>query len=522
MRLLPLLPLALPLSSVTHAADYWWDGSGSDSDRWNQHSNWSTTSAGSGGGEDPGAADNAIFSGTNTEAQQDFVIHLNNVDRSMNSLTFSTSFDTQITKEEPEETSTSTSSRSLVIGAGGITLTSTSGNVTISGTSSIQKVDVEATASMNIDNNSSSLLLFNRRWTSNEASGTTTLSIEGSGSGGVFFNEAISDGDNANIALSIDTNSLAITTLESANTYSGGTVLNDGILAIRSSNALGSGTLTINGGTLASKVSSRSPDNAIIVGGDFQLGGQGNGINLEGTVDLGGATRAITIENTAEISGVISNGGLEIIGDSSTRRTTLSGTNTYSGPTIVTSGVLVVDGSIANSAVTVASGATLEGNGTVGAVNIAGTHGPGNSPGTTTVVGDYTLSGTIIIDIEGTTPGTQHDQVDVTGEVDITGATLDEMFASGTYVNGDLLFILLNDGSDAITGTFAGLNQGDMVTNYDGLDWEISYTADSAGAGSFTGGNDIALMAVTPVPEPNTTILFGGLGALAILRRRRS
>ena len=83
--------------------------------------------------------------------------------------------------------------------------------------------------------------------------------------------------------------------------------------------------------------------------------------------------------------------------------------------------------------------------------------------------------------------------------------------------NGNLLFILLNDGSDAIGGSFSGLAQNDIVANYGGFDWRISYSADSVG-NSFTGGNDIALMAV---PEPGAALL-GGLGMLALLRRRRA
>jgi hypothetical protein len=82
---------------------------------------------------------------------------------------------------------------------------------------------------------------------------------------------------------------------------------------------------------------------------------------------------------------------------------------------------------------------------------------------------------------------------------------------------GDKLFILLNDDSDAVTGTYTGFSQGDVVASYGGFDWQISYLADSVG-NTFTGGNDIALMAV---PEPNVAALIGGLGAICLLRRRR-
>jgi hypothetical protein len=132
--------------------------------------------------------------------------------------------------------------------------------------------------------------------------------------------------------------------------------------------------------------------------------------------------------------------------------------------------------------------------------------------------GDYTMAGSLNIEVIGTTAGlTGHDQVNVTGTVNLSGSLATD-FTAGTYVNGDLLFILLNDSTDLINGTFAGLAQGALVANYGGYDWSISYTADSTG-NTFTGGNDIALMAV---PEPSIAALLGSFGALALFRRRRS
>jgi hypothetical protein len=110
----------------------------------------------------------------------------------------------------------------------------------------------------------------------------------------------------------------------------------------------------------------------------------------------------------------------------------------------------------------------------------------------------------------------------VTGSVTLNGA-LDLTFNTFTPVDGDMIFILLNDGSDPITGTFTGLAQGAVAASYGGFDWQISYLANNTGVGTgtFTGGNDIALMAVASViPEPSTALL-AAIGALALLRRRR-
>jgi len=50
--------------------------------------------------------------------------------------------------------------------------------------------------------------------------------------------------------------------------------------------------------------------------------------------------------------------------------------------------------------------------------------------------------------------------------------------------------------------------------------WEITYKADFSG-GTFTGGNDIALLAVVPEPETWLLVTVAGLLMLIIGRRRR-
>jgi fibronectin-binding autotransporter adhesin len=198
---------------------------------------------------------------------------------------------------------------------------------------------------------------------------------------------------------------------------------------------------------------------------------------------------------------------------------TLSGTSTYTGTTTVSAGTLIVNGNISTSTLTTVNGTgTIGGGGTVGDLTIAtgGTHNPGNSPGIMNT-GDYTMAGSLNIEAIGNTPGVGgYDQVNVTGTINLSG-TLNTLFTGGTYANGDLLFILLNDDSDAVSGTFSSLAQNAFVVNYGGFDWNISYTANSTG-NTFTGGNDVALMAI---PEPNAAALIGGFGILALLRRRR-
>ncbi|MDP4646533.1 MAG: autotransporter-associated beta strand repeat-containing protein [Akkermansiaceae bacterium] len=348
---------------------------------------------------------------------------------------------------------------------------------------------------------------------------------------GGFLGDGVAGDTDAN-RLSLVKQGTGSLRLNSANTYNGGTTIDDGVLSYGANGAFGTGDVTINGGRIGVGNGGLTLANNIIAGGNFAIGtesalsGNAFGLAISGDLDLGGETREITVRRTTSISGVISNGGLTFIGVGSGdaadagRTLTLTGVNSYTGATNVTSGTLIIDGNIVTSTLTtVASGATIGGSGTTGALTIdsGGFHNPGNSPGIMNVNGNYSLAGTLIAEIEGNTAGIGgYDQVNVTGDVVISGS-LSAMFTGGTYTAGDLLFLVTNDGTDAISGAFTGLNQGDVVTNSGGFDWVISYLADSVG-NSFTGGNDIALQAV---PEPSVALLTC-LGVLALLRRRRA
>src|SRR5262249_34972315 len=131
------------------------------------------------------------------------------------------------------------------------------------------------------------------------------------------------------------------TIFTAANTYTGGTIINAGTLQLGPGGSLApTGALTVN------------------AGGTFDLNSFNQTIGSlagAGSVTLGTATLTTGSDNTSTtFSGTISGtGGLTKIG---TGALTLTGVSSYTGATAVNAGTLVVNGSIANSAVTVNSG----------------------------------------------------------------------------------------------------------------------------------------------------------------------
>jgi autotransporter-associated beta strand protein len=182
-------------------------------------------------------------------------------------------------------------------------------------------------------------------------------------------------------------------------------------------------------------------------------------------------------------------------------RMRLTANNTYAGGTAVNAGQLQVDGSQPQSAVTL-SNATLQGSGTVGAINITGTSGiiaPGAGLGILTCANFNPGAGgsaTLQLELNGTLPGFGHDQLNAQGTVRLTGVKLSPSLGFASSVN-DQFTIINNDGSDAVVGTFTGLPQG---TNFyiSGELFQINYSGGT--------GNDVVLTRLVTPPKPALTI----------------
>ena len=136
-------------------------------------------------------------------------------------------------------------------------------------------------------------------------------------------------------------------TLWGNNSYTGGTLVNEGTLAVGSSTALGTGTLSL--------------------ADDTTLQAAANWLTLSNAIQLLGDATVDTQSSTFTLSGAISGpGGLDKIGSGTL---ILTGVSTYTGDTNVNEGVLRVDGSLV-SAVSVNEGGTLMGTGTIGGLEV--------------------------------------------------------------------------------------------------------------------------------------------------------
>jgi hypothetical protein len=163
----------------------------------------------------------------------------------------------------------------------------------------------------------------------------------------------------------------------------------------------------------------------------------------------------------------------------------MQGRQNYTGPTRLLSGELHVNGSSAESPITISSGATLHGRGTTGALSVRGLVGPGDGQLGRAVLrtsGDVTFlpGSSFAADIHGLNPGDGgvdgYDQLNVNGRVDLSNSPT--LYASVTFNShpGDSFTILTS--TDGITGTFAGLPDG---TNFglNGTPMQIHYTGTS-------------------------------------------
>lgn len=391
-------------------------------------------------------------------------------------------------------TTTTVSSGRLQVGNGGIT-GSITGDISNSGTFGVNRSnDVTLSGSVTgggvfIKDGAGTLTLSsaNNAFTGNTLVNNGTLEVAsiGSSAASIFLSD---NNENASFRYVGTVSSTLNRQVQVGNVASGtgsGAILSDG-----------AGTLTFNNTSFSNTFGGAAAARTLILGGS----------------NTGANTIAGTIADNSVLGtiGVVKNGvGTWVLG----------GNNTYTGPTSIDAGKLVVNGTLGSGAVAVASAATLGGSGVIGgAVTVlgGGIVAPGNSPGTLTVNNAFVLAGTSLLSYE--------------------------LNAQDTTVGGGINDLIAGVTNLTLDGTLDIAGSGNWTTVADQTKWRLfnySGTLTDNGlsigtAPTLAGGQSFLIDTATLgqvnlviVPEPSTLAMLvavaaAGLTACRGSRRRSS
>jgi autotransporter-associated beta strand protein len=227
------------------------------------------------------------------------------------------------------------------------------GNITLGGSGGITINSGAAPVSFGTNPGSTAQITANQNWANNS-------------SNALFVGGALTI--NSQLSLTAGT----VTFGDYANIGAGGVVINGGTAEAGNNATFGPNTLTLTSGTVSSDtINARSFSNAVTVNGNVTIGNatKKGALTFTGLIGLGAATRQFTTASDATFSNIVSGAVGTGLTKAGTGTLTLSGANTYGGPTTVNNGTLLftVPGSLYNSTsgswtaanITVANGATL-------------------------------------------------------------------------------------------------------------------------------------------------------------------
>jgi autotransporter-associated beta strand protein len=452
---LPLLMIILGVSApAAHAVNRFWEGNPGAT--WSSNANWTNSDTTANVGNVVPIATDDVFIGMTSGGAGGASMSLNTA-AVTNSITFRQAFTIQ------SNTGATTTARSITIGAGGITKTSSSGIVTINGNNTNPLTIALASSSSQTWSNASATNALNIGTTL--ITGTTAAAVVSLGA-----NTLTLDGTgNFNFGIATATNSVV--------TGTGSLIKN------------GAGTLTINSGTTYGGATT-------ISGGKLALAGSGTLANTP-TIIVGAST-------TFDVSGLTASsytlGSVQTVGG--------SGTILSTGKTVVANGTL----SPGNSPGTLTQdGGSLQ-------LGVGGDYNwqihdadgaAGTEYDTTSLINGATLDLSLLSvgntyninlwSLSGIGPDVSGNAIDFNNTLAYSWT----LFSTGTAITG-----FSTDKFTINTGAFNG------TTGF----------SNALGGGTFSvglsGDNTDLVLKFTSVPEPNAALL-GSLSIIALLRRRR-
>jgi autotransporter-associated beta strand protein len=374
--------------------------------------------------------------------------------------------------------------------------------------------------------------------TNNAASGTVTLTLGSNNNASSAtrgaFSGAITDGVNgAKIALVKTGTGTQI--LAGSNTHTGGTTINSGTLQIGQGGSSGSisGNITDNGALVFNRSGASSYTGNLSGSGTLTKKGTGV-LTVTGTHTHSGATKVdggtLLVSGSGSLnssSGVTANVGGTFRYDSSTALTTHTtingGTFAYNGPTSYATSNLTFNSGILKGVSSIT--------GDLGLHSTTQILSPGNSPGLQNFIGNQNWSAYTyqweINNFTGTTAGTDFDQLQITGALNLSNP-------GGTYI----LDVTSLDSGNApgdvanfsnTTQSWVILTASSGITNFNGDEWTIdlsnfSSSPDSTGTWSLSisgPGNQNLVLTHAAIPEPSSFALFlMGMGLMLFALRR--
>ncbi len=264
----------------------------------------------------------------------------------------------------------------------------------------------------------------------------------------------------------------------------------------------GGGALVLLGGNTYDGYT-RIDNGALVLGTNGTSGTLGTGY----VTNLAAGVLAFNRSNAYVVPNLIAGAGA--VAQIGSGTTTLTADNTYSGPTVVSNGVLRINGIHSGAGLITVAGGTLGGTGSVAGALVVENFGrlaPGNSAGIFETAASVTLQNgaTFEVEINGLALGVDYDQLRMGAGTTLTLADPTLLVQLGFVPALGNVFTIVQ-GFATLAGTFDGLADASEF-NVNTTTFRIDY-----------GDDDITL---TVVPEPAALGALGLLAAALLLRRR--